>query len=129
MESEKVDRKYVKMEVVGNPIDKSYLNTDIKLVTSELMIVFYPKIIAVVTEFIRLQINKENTEAAIEKYGEIKEITTNVVSESIDQPTKKQIGADLFFNSITITVPFNPKQTNGDCWGVSLGCIHFTTDE
>ena len=60
------------MEVIGNPADKSYLNTDIKLVTSELMIIFYPKIISVITEFVKLQLNKENTEAAIEKYGEIK---------------------------------------------------------
>jgi len=33
------------MIIVANPLDKKYLNTDIKLITSQLMIIFDPKII------------------------------------------------------------------------------------
>lgn len=47
------------------------------------MVVFYPKIIEVATNFADLRLNKENKEAAIEKYGEYKEKTANAVSESI----------------------------------------------
>ncbi len=73
----------MRLDVVGSPLDKPHLNTDIKLVTSELMVVFYPKIIEVATNFADLRLNKENKEAAIEKYGEYKEKTANAVSESI----------------------------------------------
>ena len=57
------------MEVQGNPIEKPYLNTDIKLRTSELMIVFYPKIISIATDFADLKFSQENKDAAYEKYG------------------------------------------------------------
>jgi hypothetical protein len=121
--------KYVKLDVVGNPLEKPHLNTEVKLVTSELMLVFYPKIVDVATKFVDLKFSKENKEAAIEKYGEIKDITTNAVSETIDKPTKAYVGADIFINSITIAVPFNPKQPDVNCWGLTLGSVHFLTDE
>lgn len=69
IQSEFRDSEYIKLDVVGNPLDKPHLNTDIKLVTSELMIVFYPKIIQIATNFADLRLSQENKEAAIEKYG------------------------------------------------------------
>lgn len=57
------------MIVIGNPLDKKYLNTEIKLTTSELMMNFDPKIITIATEFASLNISNENKEAAIEKFG------------------------------------------------------------
>ena len=53
------------MEVIGNPLYKKYLNTDIKLTTSELMIVFDPKIISIAMEFANLNVSRENKEAAM----------------------------------------------------------------
>ena len=47
------------------------------------MVVFYPKIITLAVNFADLRVSKENKEAAIEKYGEIKEATTAKVAESI----------------------------------------------
>lgn len=46
------------MIVVGNPLDKKYLNTDIKLKTSELMVLFDPKIISIATEFADLKLSQ-----------------------------------------------------------------------
>jgi hypothetical protein len=53
------------MNVVGNPLDKKHLNTQIKLITSEIMLLFDPKIISIATEFADLNFSKENREAAI----------------------------------------------------------------
>ena len=57
------------MEVVGSPPDKPHLDTDIKVSTSELMVIFYPKIITIATNFADLKISKENKEAALDTYG------------------------------------------------------------
>lgn len=48
------------MVIIANPLDKKYLNTDIRLVTSQIMIVFDPKIISIAVDFAKLNINKEN---------------------------------------------------------------------
>lgn len=65
---------------MGNPLNKKHLNTDIKLITSELMMKFDPKIITIATEFADLKLGSEYREAAIEKFGEIKEATASAVS-------------------------------------------------
>jgi Cdc6-like AAA superfamily ATPase len=124
----KLDHSYLKLIVIGNPLDKKHLNTDIKMTTSELMIVFDPKIITIATEFVDLNLSQENKEAAIEKFGEIKEKTEAAVTETIDKPVKAQIGADIVFNSITVAIPFSPQRQNSDCWGLNLGVTHLTTD-
>lgn len=62
-------KEYVHMEVVGKPLDKPHLDTDIKVVTSELMVIFYPKIIQIATNFVDLRVSKENKEAVMDKYG------------------------------------------------------------
>lgn len=43
---------------MGSPLDKPHLNTDIKLMTSELMMVFYPKIIQTATNFADIKLSK-----------------------------------------------------------------------
>lgn len=53
------------MVIVANPLDKKYLNTDIRLVTSQIMLVFDPKIIDIGMNFANLNINKENREIAM----------------------------------------------------------------
>jgi len=64
-----VDDEYVTLEVLGNPLERPHLNTDIKLRTSELMVVFYPKLINIATNFADLKFSQENKDAAYEKYG------------------------------------------------------------
>ena len=51
-------KQYIELEVLGNPLDKPHLNTDIKMTTSELMIIFYPKIIEVAVNFADLRLSK-----------------------------------------------------------------------
>jgi DNA integrity scanning protein DisA with diadenylate cyclase activity len=99
------------------------------MATSELMLVFDPKIISIATEFADLKLSSEYKEAAIEKFGEIKEATTSAVSESIEKPTKLKIGVDVMISSMTVVVPFSPHRQEGDCWGVNLGRVRLTTDE
>lgn len=127
--SSKSDTSYLKMVVVGNPLEKRYLNTEIKLATSELLVVFDPKIISIATEFADLKLSQENKEAALEKFGEIKEKTEAAVTETIDKPVKAQIGVDVIFNSVTVVVPFSPHRQAHDCWALNLGVTHLTTDE
>ena len=117
------------MVVIGNPLDKKHLNTEIKVTTSELMVLFDPKIIAIATDFADLNVSKENREAAIEKFGEIKETAGAAVSETMEKPTKAQIGVDVVIRSVTVAVPFSPHRQNQDCWAINLGSLHFTTDE
>ncbi len=93
------------------------------------MVLFDPKIISIATEFADLKLSQQNKQAAIEKYGELKEKTQNVVSESIDKPVKAKIGVDVLISSITVSVPFSPEKQDKDCWGLNLGSIHFSTDE
>jgi hypothetical protein len=126
--NKEMNDEYVSLEVLGNPLEKSHLNTDIKLRTSELMVVFYPKLITIATNFADLKFSQENKDAAYEKYGEIKQITTATVAESIEQPVKQYLGADIFINSVTVAVPLDPKKPDVDCWGLTLGSIHFLTD-
>ena len=54
----KSKNSYLSMSVIANPLDKKYLNTDIKLLTSELMIVFDPKIITIAVNFADLNVSK-----------------------------------------------------------------------
>ena len=62
-------RKYISLKVVGNPLDKKHIDTDISLVTEELLIMFDPQLIKVATDFANIKINAKNTEAAFEAYG------------------------------------------------------------
>lgn len=56
------------------------MDTYIKLVTEELLIFFDPKIIKIATNFANVKINAENSSAALEKYGQIKQKTTKSVN-------------------------------------------------
>lgn len=127
-QASKLDNSYLNMVVVGNPLGKKYLNTEIKLATSELLIVFDPKIISIATEFADLKLSQENKEAALEKFGEIKEKTEAAVTETIDKPNKAQIGVDVVFNSVTVVVPFSRHRQAYDCWALNLGVVRLTTD-
>ena len=62
-------KEYLHVEVVGSPPEKPHLDSDIKVETSELMIVFYPKIIKIATTFADLKVSQENKEAALDTYG------------------------------------------------------------
>lgn len=52
-----IESVYLKLGVVGNPLDKKHLNTDIKLATSELILAFDPKVISIAIEFASLQLS------------------------------------------------------------------------
>jgi hypothetical protein len=46
--------------MAGNPLDKKHLDAEVKLTTSELMILFDPKIISLALDFANLNVNKAN---------------------------------------------------------------------
>jgi len=46
------------MTIDANPLAKKYLTTDIKLATSQLMVIFDPKIVDIAINFANLKINK-----------------------------------------------------------------------
>ena len=54
----KIGTSYLNLVVTGNPLYKKHLDTDIKLTTSELIILFDPKIISIATEFADLNLSK-----------------------------------------------------------------------
>lgn len=45
------EEEYVRLIVEGNPISKPYLATDISLETRELLVIFDPRIINIITTF------------------------------------------------------------------------------
>jgi hypothetical protein len=57
--------EYVRLIVVGSPIDRPYADTYIKLMTEELLVMFDPKIINIATNFANIKINAENSSAAL----------------------------------------------------------------
>lgn len=62
-------QEYIRLIVNGNPLDKTYLNTEIILYTEQLIIIFDPKIIDIAKTFADLEVSRQNTEVVLEKYG------------------------------------------------------------
>jgi hypothetical protein len=36
---------------------------------------------------------------------------------------------NVLINTITVVIPFNPYMPESNCWGITLGNIHLTSDE
>ena len=71
-------QQYISLKVIGNPLDKKHLDTEIFLETEELIFYFDPKIIQIAQNFANIKVSSENTDAALDAYGEIKNKTNNL---------------------------------------------------
>lgn len=111
-ELESDNKKYIRLKVVGNPLDKKHLDTEIVLETEELLVMFDPQVIKVATDFANIKVNAENTEAALEAYGDIKSKATEAAAESLKSNVQKKktfLQLDLNIKAITLLLYFNPE--------------------
>lgn len=91
MPQEGLSRKieeYVKLRVVGNPLDQKHLDTELILKTEQILVEFDPRIIKVGQDFANIKISEKNTEAAMEAYGDMKNKVANAASNAAEELTK-----------------------------------------
>lgn len=118
--------QYIKLQVVGNPLGKKHLDTELILQTEELLVEFDPRLLKVATDFADIKISSQNSEAALEAYGDIKNKVSTAASsaaDSIGKTEKKKnfLSLDVNISTVNLILYFDPLKTEGDIWAVSLG--------
>lgn len=105
-------QQYISLKVIGNPLDKKHLDTEIFLETEELIFYFDPKIIQIAQNFANIKVSSENTDAALDAYGEIKNKTNNLASESLETYKRKSfMSIDARIKAMNVILFFNPQKS------------------
>ena len=91
---------------------------------------FDPKVIKVATDFAKIKVSPQNTEAVFETYGEIKNIATNAATNTISKPIAKKsfLSLDVTINAVNVLIYFDPLKKNEACWSLVLGQTRIFTD-
>ena len=53
--------KYVKLQVVGSPLQKKHLDTELSLTTEQLLLEFDPRLLKVAKDFADIKVGNKNT--------------------------------------------------------------------
>lgn len=53
--------KYVKLQVVGSPLQKKHLDTELSLTTQQLLLEFDPRLLKVAKDFADIKVSNKNT--------------------------------------------------------------------
>ena len=116
--------------MIGNPLDKKHIDTEIILFTEELLVLFDPQLIKVATDFANIKVNAQNTEAVFEAYGDLKNYASETANESLKNTQKKKsfISIDVNVSAINIVLYFDPMQKESHIWAMSLGNMQIYTD-
>ena len=88
----------------------------------------------IIKDFSDIKINPQNTEAAFEAYGDIKnKVSTAATSaaDSIAKTEKKKnlISLDVNISSISLILFFDPTNLNGDIWAINTGETKIFSDQ